>query len=235
MVRFDFGAHSSSNYNEDLAAIHRDLTEMGQLVQRQVADGVQALLCGDLALALTVLANEDRVDALEKAIDEACAYVLALRQPAATDLRLLIAVSKCVSDFERVGDESVKIATIAQQALSDGSTGEYQGVRLIGDQVSRMLAAALEAFLRLDTRKAVEVVLDMEYRTALRALLTHKAEDPEAVPHLVNITWALRSLERIGDHAHNVAEQVIYLVTGKDVRHLSASQLSDEFAATERG
>lgn len=228
MDRFDFGAHSSTHYNEELTAIHRYLMEMGELVQQQVSDATQALLKGDELLADAVLDSEDRVDNLEKLIDESCAHVLALRQPAATDLRLLIAVSKCVSDFERIGDESVKVAVIAKELIESGVSGNYDGVREIGTHVSRMLAAALQAFTRLDANKAVEVASDMQYRQALRTLVTRKGQDAEAIPQLLNITWALRSLERVGDHAHNIAEQVIYLVTGKDVRHLSIEQITQQ-------
>ncbi len=228
MDRFDFGAHSSSHYNEELTAIHRYLMEMGGLVQQQVSDATQAMLTGDELLADAVMDAEDRVDNLEKLIDESCAHVLALRQPAASDLRLLIAVSKCVSDFERIGDESVKVAGIAKELIASGVSGDYVGVREIGSHVSRMLAAALNAFSRLDANQAVEVAADMEYRQALRALVTRKVQDADAIPHLLSITWALRSLERVGDHAHNIAEQAIYLVTGKDVRHLSIEQVAQE-------
>jgi phosphate transport system protein len=234
MDRFHFGKHSSSQYNEEMESIRTHLMEMGGLVEKQVGDALQALLAGDSELAEQVLTVEDRVDNLEKKIDEECARVLALRAPAASDLRMLIAVSKCVSDLERIGDESAKIAAMAIQLAEEGeSPSGYVEARHIGNHVRRMLHSALDAFARFDADKAVEVAgedaqIDMEYRSAMRSLVTFMMEDPRSISRVLNVIWTLRSLERVGDHSRNICEQIIYLVKGKDVRHISVDQMEKE-------
>ena len=234
MDRMHFGQHSSSQFNEALESIRNHLMEMGGLVEKQVVDALEALLHADSALAEKVLTKEDRVDDLEIQIDEECARVLALRQPAASDLRLIIAVSKAVSDLERIGDESAKIAAMALQLAEDGESPRgYVEVRHIGNHVRNMLRDALDAFARFDAYKAVEVAaedseVDMEYRSAMRALVTFMMEDPRAISRVLNIIWSLRALERIGDHARNIGEQVIFLVKGTDVRHISIDEMEKE-------
>ena len=203
-------------------------------MEKQVVDALEALLHADSALAEKVLTTEDRVDDLEIQIDEECARVLALRQPAASDLRLIIAVSKAVSDLERIGDESAKIAAMALQLAEDGESPRgYVEVRHIGNHVRNMLRDALDAFARFDADKAVEVAaedteVDLEYRSAMRALVTFMMEDPRAISRVLNIIWSLRALERIGDHARNIGEQVIFLVKGTDVRHISIDEMEKE-------
>ena len=234
MDRMHFGQHSSSQFNEALESIRNHLMEMGGLVEKQVVDALEALLHADSALAEKVLTTEDRVDDLEIQIDEECARVLALRQPAASDLRLIIAVSKAVSDLERIGDESAKIAAMALQLAEDGESPRgYMEVRHIGNHVRNMLRDALDAFARFDADKAVEVAaedseVDLEYRSAMRALVTFMMEDPRAISRVLNIIWSLRALERIGDHARNIGEQVIFLVKGTDVRHISIDEMEKE-------
>ncbi len=234
MDRMHFGQHSSSQFNEALESIRNHLMEMGGLVEKQVVDALEALLHADSALAEKVLTTEDRVDDLEIQIDEECARVLALRQPAASDLRLIIAVSKAVSDLERIGDESAKIAAMALQLAEDGESPRgYVEVRHIGNHVRNMLRDALDAFARFDADKAVEVAaedseVDLEYRSAMRALVTFMMEDPRAISRVLNIIWSLRALERIGDHARNIGEQVIFLVKGTDVRHISIDEMEKE-------
>jgi phosphate transport system protein len=208
--------------------------EMGGLVEKQVIDALQALLQADSQLADKVLETEDRVDDMEKMIDEECAKVLALRQPAASDLRMVIAVTKCVSDLERIGDESAKIARMAVQLTEEGESPRgYVEVRHIGNHVRQMLRDALDAFARFDADKAVEVAaedneVDLEYRSAMRSLVTFMMEDPRAISRVLNIIWSLRALERIGDHSRNIAEQLIYLVKGKDVRHIPVEKIQEQ-------
>lgn len=234
MDRTHFGQHSSSQFNEELASIRSHLMEMGGLVEKQVIDALQSLLQADSELAEKVLDTDDKVDDLEKVIDEECARVLALRQPAASDLRMIIAVSKTVSDLERVGDESAKIARMAIQLAEEGESPRgYVEVRHIGNHVRTMLRDSLDAFARFDTDKAVEVAaedneVDLEYRSAMRSLVTFMMEDPRAISRVLNIIWSLRALERIGDHARNIAEQVIYLVKGKDVRHITVDEMEKQ-------
>ncbi|MEQ3724391.1 phosphate signaling complex protein PhoU [Alcanivorax sp.] len=231
MDRMHFGEHSSTQFNEALESIRNHLMEMGGLVEKQVVDALQALLQADSALAEKVIETEDKVDKLEMLIDEECTRVLALRQPAASDLRLIIAVSKAVSDLERIGDESAKIASMGLQLAEQGESPRgYVEVRHIGNHVRNMLRDALDAFARFDAKKALTVAaedneVDMEYASAMRSLVTFMMEDPRSITRVLNIIWSLRALERIGDHARNIGEQVIYLVEGKDVRHISVDEI----------
>ncbi|MGJ3255333.1 MAG: phosphate signaling complex protein PhoU [Alcanivorax sp.] len=231
MDRMHFGEHSSTQFNEALESIRNNLMEMGGLVEKQVVDALQALLHADSDLAQKVLETEDKVDKLEMLIDEECTKVLALRQPAASDLRLIIAVTKAVSDLERIGDESAKIARMGQQLAEEGESPRgYVEVRHIGNHVRNMLRDTLDAFARFDAKKALAVAaedneVDMEYRSAMRSLVTFMMEDPRSITRILNIIWSLRALERIGDHARNIGEQVIYLVEGKDVRHITVDEI----------
>lgn len=232
MDRSHFGQHSSSQFNEEMESIRSHLMEMGGMVEKQVIDALQSLLQGDSEIAERVLENEDKVDALEKLIDGECARVLALRQPAASDLRMIISVTKCVSDLERIGDEAAKVAKMSLELTEHGESPRgYVEVRHIGNHVRTMLGDALDAFARFDVQKAVDVAaedneVDLEYRSAMRALVTFMMEDPRAISRVLNIIWSLRALERIGDHAKNIAEQLIYLVKGKDVRHISVDEVA---------
>ncbi|MCK5875758.1 MAG: phosphate signaling complex protein PhoU [Alcanivoracaceae bacterium] len=240
MDRSHFGQHSSSQFNEEMESIRSHLMEMGGMVEKQVIDALQSLLQGDSELAERVLENEDKVDALEKLIDGECARVLALRQPAASDLRMIISVTKCVSDLERIGDEAAKVAKMSLELAEQGESPRgYVEVRHIGNHVRTMLGDALDAFARFDVQKAVDVAaedneVDLEYRSAMRALVTFMMEDPRAISRVLNIIWSLRALERIGDHAKNIAEQLIYLVKGKDVRHISVDEVARQADVTRK-
>lgn len=217
--------HISQQYNNELEAIRTHLSEMGGMAQRQVNDAIRALIEADVARAERVVRGDVKVNRMEVAIDEECVRILALRQPAASDLRLVIAVTKAITDLERIGDEASKIAHQAIALQEDGGAPRgYIEVRHIGDRVARMLQDALDAFARLDVEVALSVVanddyVDMEYATAMREMVTFMMEDPRSIRRVLNIMWSLRALERIGDHARNLAQYVIYLVKGEDVRH----------------
>lgn len=226
--------HISQQYNLELDEIKTKLSEMGGLAQRQVNDAIQALIDADAETAERVVRDDDDVNGMELDIDEDCVRILARRQPAASDLRLVIAVTKAITDLERVGDEASKIARQAI-ALSDaGSTPRgYVEVRHIGGHVSRMLSDALDAFARLDVDLALRVVetdntVDMEYNSAMREMLTFMMEDPRNISRALNIMWSLRALERIGDHARNLAQYVVYLVKGEDVRHETYDEIQEQ-------
>jgi phosphate transport system protein len=162
---------------------------------------------------------------MEVDIDEACILIIARRQPAASDLRFVMMVTKAVNDLERIGDEAKKIANHAiilseQDSLSQG----YKEVRHLGSSVSAMLANALDAFARFDVKAAMSTLeedaqIDLDYKTALRELVTYMMEDPRSISRAINILWVVRSLERIGDHSKNLCEQIVYVVKGKDIRH----------------
>lgn len=226
--------HISQQYNLELDEIKTKLSEMGGLAQRQVNDAIQSLIDADAQTAERVVADDDRVNEMEMDIDEECIRILARRQPAASDLRLVIAVTKAITDLERVGDEASKIARQAI-ALGDESSAQrgFVEVRHIGGYVSRMLHQALDAFARLDIDLALRVVetdktVDMEYNSAMREMITFMMEDPRRISRALNIMWTLRALERIGDHARNLAQYVVYLVRGEDVRHDSYDEIQEQ-------
>ncbi len=225
--------HISQQYNIELEAIRTHLSEMGGMAQRQVNDAIQALIDADVARAEQVVRADTKVNSMEITIDEECVRILARRQPAASDLRLVIAVTKAITDLERIGDEATKIARQAIAMNKDGLAPRgYIEVRHIGGHVARMLQDALDAFARLDMDLALNVVqtdkqVDMEYATAMRELVTFMIEDPRSITRVLNIMWSLRALERIGDHARNLAQYVIYLVNGEDVRHASIDEISE--------
>lgn len=231
--------HISQQYNIELEAIRTHLSEMGGMAQRQVNDAIQALIDADVDRAEQVVRADTKVNSMEVTIDEECVRILARRQPAASDLRLVIAVTKAITDLERIGDEASKIARQAIAMNKDGLAPRgYIEVRHIGGNVSRMLQDALDAFARLDMDLALNVVqtdrqVDMEYSTAMRELVTFMIEDPRSITRVLNIMWSLRALERIGDHARNLAQYVIYLVNGEDVRHSNLEELADNLSNKE--
>ncbi len=229
--------HISQQFNQDLETIRSDMLEMGGVVEDQVANAVKALVDASSELAEAVLKVEEDINQREIKIDEECTQVLARRQPAATDLRLVLAVSKIILDLERVGDEASKIAQFAIALSENGESPRgYVEVRHIGNLVHQMLCKSLDAFARFDVDMAISVVrddkeVDQEYGTALRELMTFMMEDPRSITRVMRIVWVLRALERIGDHARNIAEQIIYLVKGKDVRHLSLEELEKKLSS----
>jgi len=232
MVNKDtYSHHISQQFNEELDEVKKHLLEMGGQVENQINDAMESLVEANSALAKTVMSNDDHINRMEMSIDEECARILARRQPAASDLRLVIAVSKANNDLERIGDETKRIAKLAIQLCENGQSPRgYVEVRHITGLVRDMLHNALDAFARLDVDKALEVAradeaVDMEYATAIRELITFMMEDPRSISRVINVMWALRSLERVGDHARNIADHVIYLVKGKDVRHVSYEQM----------
>lgn len=231
MKKDDYSHHISQQFNAELETLRTHLLEMGGLVEKQLADAVIALVDGNSGLALEVLHMEPQINALEILIDEECQRILAKRQPAASDLRLIIAVSKCTSDLERVGDESAKIAKMAINLTEEGASPRgYVEARHIGSLVRQMIHDSLDAFARFDAEKAFAVArkdkeVDGEYKSVMRALVTFMMEDPRSISRILSVMWSLRALERIGDHARNVAEQVIYLVKGKDVRHVPLDEV----------
>ena len=226
------GHHISQQFNNELDEVKTHMLEMGGMVEKQVSDAIQALLNDDSGLAEKVKLDDKLINNMEVAIDEECTRILARRQPAASDLRLVIAISKAVNDLERIGDEAGKIASQAMN-LSEGveSPRGMVEIRMIGDHVGRMVRDSLDAFARLDSEKALDVakedkLVDAEYATAMRSLITYMMEDPRSISPMLNVLWSLRSLERVGDHARNIAEHVIYLVKGTNVRHVGLTEMA---------
>ena len=233
-LKEDFARHTSSEFNDELEGLCADLLKMGGLAERQVRLAIECQEQFDSALVDQIKAAENAVNAWEIKIDELVATLIARRQPAATDLRLVLVISKIVRDLERAGDEANKVAEMAQKAheSAHASAIGLSEVRAIGDQVLRMLGDALTAFARMDPEMALDVArddkeVDRTYEAALRALATHMIEDPQEIGSVLNVMWVLRALERVGDHATNIAEHVIYLVKGKDIRHLSVTNVEE--------
>ena len=226
--------HISSQFNEDLQDVNTKFMTMGGLVEQQVANSIHALLDTDAALAVEVQFQDNVVNRMETEIDEALTLILARRHPAAIDLRMVIAMSKANTDLERIGDEAAKIARIAQNLCEEGESPRgYMETRHIGNQVRVMIHDALDAFARADAEQALRVLLadadiDREYQSATRTLMTYMIEDPRHISRVLNVMWVLRSLERIGDHARNISEQVIYLAKGYDVRHTSVKEIEEK-------
>ena len=228
-----FSHHISSQFNENLEDVNAKFMAMGGLVEQQVANAIHALLDTNLDLAIKVQEEDHNVNQHERDIDEALTLILARRHPAASDLRMVLAMSKANTDLERIGDEAAKIARIAQALSEDGESPRgYMETRHIGNQVRIMIREALDAFARLDAEAALHVMradadIDREYSSAMRALMTYMIEDPRHISRVINVMWVLRSLERIGDHARNISEQVIYMVKGLDVRHTDFEQIEE--------
>jgi len=207
---------------------------MGGLAEEMVGDAVRAVVEGDSELAEKVIVADDRVNEMEKEIDERCNMVLARRQPTASDLRLVIAIIKAVNDLERVGDEAEKIARMAiRLAEADRPRNAYRELENMAGTVRTMLHDALDGFVRMVPEVAVTLVrqdekVDDEYEAILRQYYTYIAEEPRITRRVIDAIWIARSLERIGDHAKNIGEYIVYLVEGKDLRHASPEELERE-------
>jgi phosphate transport system protein len=217
--------HISSRYNEDLERLRSSVMEMGGLVERQLIEAVGGITEPDSRVMMRVAQEELRVNQLERNIDEDCSRILATRGPTASDLRLIIAILKTITDLERIGDEGEKIAAIAVRlGMRERPNNRYRELRNLGEVVIDMVHDTLDAFARLDTKLALEVVrrdriVDEEYESIHRQSITFMLEDPRSIRRTLDIMWVVRALERIGDHAKNICEYLVYLVHGKDVRH----------------
>lgn len=226
MDKLHLGQHISRQFNEELEEVRSKVLRMGGIVEEQLGKAVRALVDGNAELASEVVTNDYQVNALEVEIDEECTRIVARRQPAASDLRLVMAVIKTITDLERIGDEAKRVAKMVADEL-DGALKEEvrQELEHMGDLVRQMLRLVLDAFARLDVDMAVRVVkddkrVDSKYVSITRQLMTYMAEDPRSIPRILNILWAARAMERMGDRCGNIAEYIFYLVYGRDVRHI---------------
>ena len=217
--------HISRRFNKDLEELRNNVQIMGGLVEAQLSRAIAAIVSGDSELGLKVANDDYKVNKIEVAIDEECSRILATRSPAAGDLRLIVAIIKTITDLERIGDEAEKIGFLASKlAAMDRPSDSYRELKSLGNHVARMLRDAMNAFARLDVDAAMAVVredelIDDEYDAITRQYITFMMEDPRSIRRFINVTWAARSLERIGDHAKNICEYVVYMVQGRNVRH----------------
>tara|TARA_R110002049_G_scaffold18711_1_gene71227 strand:- start:2441 stop:3160 length:720 start_codon:yes stop_codon:yes gene_type:complete len=229
----DYQQHISAKFNTELESLRNHMLSMGGKVEQQLTEALDALVKMDSGEAELIVRRDSEVNQMEMAIDDECATIIARRQPTASDLRLIIAIIKVNRDLERIGDEAAKVAKQAVRISEDGkSPSNFVEIKHIGAMVGVMLRQSLDAFARLDVEQAVAVVkeddeVDKEYGSAMRSLITFMVEDPRNIGVILNEMWALRSLERIGDHACNIAEHVVYLVRGLDVRHGRLNELRD--------
>lgn len=240
METADLGQHISRRFNEDLERVRNRVLQMGGFVEQQVSQAVTSLVDGDTRLGEEVTRGDHKVNNMEVSIDEECSRILATRAPAASDLRLIVAIIKTITDLERIGDEAEKVAYIASRlAAMERPANRYREIKHLGRLVSEMVHDSLDAFARLDAQAALKVarddrVIDEEYESIQRQCMTFMMEDPRNIGRALDVMWVVRALERIGDHAKNICEYVVYMVHGKDIRHTSLEDVERELGASGR-
>jgi len=224
--------HISKQFDAELEDVRTRVLQMGGLVEEQIRRAADTLVTGDMAEIAAVQENDHRVNAMEVDLDEACSHIIARRQPAAGDLRLLIAVIKTITDLERIGDEAEKIARMAK-LIHDAERMHMPRIEIrhVASLALAMLRKSLDAFARLDVKAAQEVVqqddaVDSEFRSILRQLITFMMEDPRTISRCLEVLFVAKALERIGDHSKNMAEYVVYMVEGRDVRHMRSDAIA---------
>ena len=227
------GEHSSKQYDQELEAIRSKVLLMGGMVETQFDEAIEAFRVGNADQADKVIGDDQAVNQLEVQLDDACSHLIVRRQPAANDLRTVMATIKVITDLERIGDEASKIARTAKSLHERGMIGfnHYDIVRTISRNTADMLHDALDAFARLDGKQALQIIarddeIDYEFRTILRNMITFMMEDPRTISSALDTLWVAKAIERIGDHAKNIAEYVIYVVEGRDIRHSKPALVS---------
>ena len=223
--------HVSRQFDEDLGALRTQVLEMGGLVETQVAAAIDAYSSGEIGSVKQIVETDRKVNDFEKTIDDDCAHLIAKRQPTASDLRLVFGITKIVTDLERAGDEAKKIAKGVRRIYEAGQMPSQYGigVRHIAEAALSMVREALDAFARLDAELAEKIIradadVDTEFKSIVRQLITHMMEDPRTITTSIDIIWIARAVERIGDHAKNIAEHVVFIVEGRDIRHPKGSK-----------
>ncbi|MDY7537052.1 phosphate signaling complex protein PhoU [Undibacterium sp. RTI2.1] len=222
------GEHSSKQYDNDLETIRSKVLMMGGLVENHFHDAMSCFRTGNADQAELVIKSDLEVNRLEVLLDDMCSHLIVKRQPAANDLRTVMATGKVITDLERIGDESTKIARIARDAAANRKSvaifSGYETVRVLASGVGEMLHQALDCFARLDGEQAVrliaqDAIVDNDFRSIMRNLITFMMEDPSTISSSLDALWVAKAIERIGDHSKNIAEHVIYIIEGKDIRH----------------
>ena len=229
------GDHLSKQYDTELEQLRTRVLQMGGLVEAQVRAAVEAYSSGNIETVDALIENDKRVNGFEVSIDNTCSQVIARRQPAASDLRLILGITKIVTDLERIGDEAEKIARMAKRIYESdrGPLPSFADVRYPANIALDMLRRSLDALARLDPSESAHVIrqdeeIDAEFRSMLRELITYMMEDPRTISTVIDVIWIAKAIERIGDHAKNMAEFVIYIVKGADVRHVTMDELERE-------
>jgi phosphate transport system protein len=218
--------HISQQFQHELEDLRSHVLEMGGLVEQQLAQALEALARYDTMLAETVASGDYKVNTLEVALDEECTEIIARRQPAASDLRLILAIIRIITDLERIGDEAEKIGRMVMHftELENNNRSHYVGLLAMGQHVRQLLNDGLDAFARMDSKEALRIaqeepIVDQEYDAIMRQIITYMMEDSRSISRMLSILWAARAMERINDHSTNICESIIYFVEGKDIRH----------------
>lgn len=227
--------HTSKQYDVELESVRARVLKMGELVERQVRLSIGALRKGDVELIDRIIADDHRVNAMEVGIDESCTQIIARRQPTANDLRMVMMVIKTITDLERIGDEAKKIAFTAKRLTQKkGLTlPRFDKIKYVANLTLDMLHKSLDAFAKLDISAVTQVVrqdeqVDEAFRIIIRSIVTFMMEDPRTISSALEILFVAKALERIGDHAKNMSEYVVYMVKGRDVRHVTADEIERE-------
>lgn len=231
--------HIFKQYDAELESVRAKVLQMGGLVEQQIVSALEALVTANPKIAAEVMEMDLKVNGLEVQVDEDCSHIIARRQPAAGDLRMIMMVVKTITDLERIGDEATKIARVAQKIYESDRLYKprFNEIKNMVALVREMLRTSLDAFARLDTTKTADVArqdeqVDEQFRAAMRQLITFMLEDPRTISMSLEVLFVAKALERIGDHAKNIAEYVVYMVKGKDVRHTSLEDLEREALAS---
>lgn len=230
MDNLQMGRHISGQFNEDLERVINNVMHMGGLVEKQLSDALTAVGQSDIELAKEVLSKDYQINAYEVNIDDECTRIIAKRQPAAGDLRLIMAVVKTIADLERIGDDAEKIARVGLESFSSSQQDLLVNLDNLGRHVLEFLQASLNAFTRMDYDSAVKIhatddKINREYEALMRQLMTYMMEDPRSIPQVMTVIWSARALERIGDRCQNICEYIIYFIKGKIVRHTTAEDI----------
>ncbi len=227
--------HIFKQYDAELEAVRAKVLEMGSLVEQQIVDALEALVGSNPKLAKTVIKKDHLVNALEVQVDEDCSHIIARRQPTAGDLRMVLMMIKTITDLERIGDEAAKIARFALKTNETDRvwSPRFSEIKTMANLAREMLHMALDAFARSDATKVLEIAhmdeeVDEQFQVAIRQLITFMLEDPRTISMSLEVLFIAKAVERIGDHAKNISEYVVYMVKGKDIRHISMEEKEQE-------
>lgn len=227
--------HIYKQYDAELEAVRAKVLEMGSLVEQQIVDAIQSLVTSNNKLATSVIEKDHMVNTLEVQVDEDCSHIIVRRQPTASDLRMVLMMIKTITDLERIGDEAAKIARFSQKSIETDRmwTPRFAEISSMSNLAREMLHMALDAFARSDATKVLEIAqmdqeLDEHYQMTIRHLITFMLEDPRTISMSLEVLFIAKAIERIGDHAKNISEYVVYMVKGRDVRHISMDEMEQE-------